>query len=282
MGRSPTPFLVGDRLNATGSRTFKGLLLAGDSNGIVGLARRQIDAGARALDVSVALPDQTGEAERMEWVVRLLSTKTGVPLMIDSTDPDVIGRALPHLRPDSIVNSIGLQHGRARLDAVVRLAQGHRAALVALCIDESGMATTRDRKLNAARAIHDIIVGEHGMPANAIAYDPLVFPLGRGDPGTAVDTIEGIRAIKASLAGTLTVLAVSNVSFGMPPTARVVLDSVFLHHCVEAGLDAALVNPMGLKRYAEIPGEERHLADDLVFNRRPDARQRFLAGRPES
>src|SRR5689334_15651431 len=143
------------------------------------------------------------------------------------------------------------------------------------------MAKTRERKLEVARAIYDIVVGEYGMAAEDLIYDALTFTLATGDPewiDSAHETIEGIRLIKRELPGVFTILGVSNVSFGLDPAARYVLNSVFLHHCVAAGLDAAIVNPAHITPYAEISTEHRALADDLVYNRRPDALQRFIDG----
>src|SRR5882672_11340163 len=175
--------------------------------------------------------------------------------------------------------SINMENGRERIDRVVPLAKKHGAALVALTIDPIGMAKTRERKLEVAKKIYDIVVGEYGLAPGDLIYDDLTFTLATGDAewiDSAVETIEGIRLIKRELPGVFTSLGVSNVSFGLAPDARAVLNSVFLHHCVEAGLDMAIVNPAHVQPYAEIPTNERALADDLVFNRRLDALQRFI------
>ncbi len=159
------------------------------------------------------------------------------------------------------------------------LAKEHGAAVVALTIDEIGMAKTAERKLEVAQRIYDIVVGEYGLPPGALIFDDLTFTLATGDPefnDSAVETIEGIRLIKRELPGVLTSLGVSNVSFGLKPAARAALNSVFLHHCVEAGLDAALVHAKEITPYAEIETNVRELCDDLVFNRRPDALARLI------
>src|ERR687893_2250003 len=215
----------------------------------------------------------------MARVVKLLSMSVEQPLMIDSTEAPVIERALESVPGRAIINSINMENGRKRIDSVVPLARKHGAALVALTIDEIGMAKTRERKLEVARKIFDIVVGEYGLPPDALIYDALTFTLATGDAewvNSAVETIEGIRLVKRELPGVLTILGVSNVSFGLSAEARAVLNSVFLHHCVQAGLDLAIVNPAHVQPYAEISPEERALADDLVFNRRPDALQRFI------
>ena len=278
--QDPPPLLVGERVNSQGSRRVKRLLLASDYDGILDVAREQGESGAHVLDVCVALTERADEAEQMAAVVKLLSMSVEQPLVIDSTEPDVIRAALEHAPGRAVINSINMENGRQRIDAVVPIAIEHGAALVALTIDPVGMAKTRERKLEVARRIHDLVVGEYGMQPSDLIFDALTFTLATGDAewvDSARETIEGIRLIKRELPGVLTILGVSNVSFGLAPAARGVLNSVFLHHCVQAGLDAAIVNPAHVTPYAEISPETRALADDLVFNRRADALQRFIA-----
>lgn len=277
--QSPPPLLVGERVNAQGSRKVKRLLMADDYEGIVNVAREQAESGAHVLDICVALTERADEAEQMAKVAKLLSMSVELPLMIDSTEAPVIQAALEHIPGRAIINSINMENGRARIDSVVPLAITHGAALVALTIDQAGMARTAERKLEVARAIHDIVVGEYGLQPSDLIFDALTFTLATGDAewvDSAHETIEGIRLIKRELPGVLTILGVSNVSFGLAPAARAVLNSVFLHHCVQAGLDAAIVNPAHVTPYAEISADERALADDLVFNRRADALQRYI------
>jgi len=279
--QDPPPLLIGERVNSQGSRKVKRLLLADDYEGIVDVAREQVDSGAHVLDVCVALTERADEAEQMSKVVKLLSMSVETPIMVDSTEANVIEAALEHIPGRAIINSINMENGRKRIDTVVPLAKKHGAALVALTIDEIGMAKTRERKLEVARKIYDIVVDEYGMQAEDLIYDDLTFTLATGDPemaDSAIETIEGIRLIKRELPGVFTSLGVSNVSFGLSPEARAVVNSVFLHHCVEAGLDMAIVNPAHVKPYAEIDAESRALADDLIFNRRPDALQRVIEG----
>ena len=279
--QEPAPLLVGERVNSQGSRKVKRLLLADDYEGILEVAREQQDSGAHVLDVCVALTERGDEAEQMSTLVKLISMSVETPIMVDSTEAAVIEAALQHIPGRAIVNSINMENGRKRIDDVVPIAKRHGAALVALTIDPVGMAKTRERKLEVARAIYEIVVGEYGLRAEDLIYDALTFTLATGDPewiDSAHETIEGIRLIKRELPGVFTILGVSNVSFGLDPAARYVLNSVFLHHCVEAGLDAAIVNPAHITPYAEISTEQRALADDLVFNRRPDALQRFIDG----
>ncbi len=279
--QEPAPLLVGERVNSQGSRKVKRLLLADDYEGILEVAREQQESGAHVLDVCVALTERGDEAEQMSKLVKLISMSVETPIMVDSTEANVIEAALQHIPGRAIINSINMENGRKRVDSVVPIAKKHGAAMVALTIDPVGMAKTRERKLEVARAIYDIVVGEYGMRAEDLIYDALTFTLATGDPewiDSAHETIEGIRLIKKELPGVFTILGVSNVSFGLDPAARHVLNSVFLHHCVEAGLDAAIVNPAHIKPYAELTTEERALADDLVFNKREDALQRFIDG----
>src|SRR6202008_4971882 len=257
--QDPPPLLVGERVNAQGSRKVKRLLLADDYEGILEVARDQVDSGAPVLDVCVALTERADEAEQMSKVVKLLSMSVEAPIMIDSTEASVIERALEHVPGRAIINSINMENGRERIDKVVPLAKKHGAALVALTIDPVGMAKTRERKLEVARAIYDIVVGEYGLKPEDLIYDDLTFTLATGDAewiNSAIETIEGIKLIKRELPGVYTSLGVSNVSFGLALEARALLNSVFLHHCVEAGLDMAIVNPAHVRPYAEIPGAE--------------------------
>ncbi|MBX6364976.1 MAG: homocysteine S-methyltransferase family protein [Gemmatimonadetes bacterium] len=280
MRQDPPPALIGERVNAQGSRAVKRLLLADDYEGVLEVARGQVEGGAHLLDVCVALTERSDEAEQMRRLVKLLAQGVEAPLMIDTTEVDVVEAALKQYPGRAVINSINLENGRKRIDAVLPHVVEHGAAVVALTIDEEGMAKTAERKLAVARRIHDIATGEYGLAPEDLIFDALTFTLATGDAEfrrSAIETIEGIRRIKAELPGVLTSLGVSNVSFGLAKHARAVLNSVFLHHCVEAGLDMAIVNPAHITPYAEIPEEQRRLADDLIFDRRDDALARFIA-----
>jgi 5-methyltetrahydrofolate--homocysteine methyltransferase len=277
--QEPRPLLVGERINAQGSRRVKHLLLEEAYDDIGLLAREQVEGGAHVLDVCCALTERADEEEQMRLLVRRLAQSIEAPLAIDSTEPKVLQTALENYPGRAIVNSVHLEAGRAKIDTILPMAKEHGAALVALTIDEQGMAKTAARKLEVARRIYDIVVGEYGLPPGALIFDALTFTLSTGDPefaDSAVETIEGIRAIKRELPGSLTSLGVSNVSFGLTPDARATLNSVFLYHCVEAGLDCALVYAKEIVPYFEIEAEVRELCDDLVFNRRPDALARLI------
>jgi 5-methyltetrahydrofolate--homocysteine methyltransferase len=278
--QEPRPTLVGERVNSQGSRKAKELLLADDYDGLVQVAEDQVEGGAHVLDVCVALTERADEDEQMVAVVERISLTQPAPIQVDSTEPNVIEAALEKIPGRAIVNSINLEAGRDKADVVVPLAVAHGAALIALTIDEVGMAKTAERKVEIAKRIRDLACEEHGLDPEALIFDALTFTLTTGDDEwkpSALETIEGIRRIKAELPGVKTSLGVSNVSFGVGQPARAVLNSVFLHHCVDAGLDLAMVNPNHITPYAEISDSERELTDDLVFNRREDALERFIA-----
>jgi 5-methyltetrahydrofolate--homocysteine methyltransferase len=280
LAQEPAPTLVGERVNSQGSRKAKELLLADDYDGLVAVAEDQVEGGAHVLDLCVALTERQDEDEQMRLVAKKVALTQPAPIQVDSTEPEVIETALEQIPGRAIVNSVNLEAGRDKLDRVVPVAKAHGAALIALTIDEVGMAKTRDRKLEIARRIKELVCEEHGLDPELLIFDALTFTLTTGDDEwkpSGVETIEGIRLIKAELPDVKTSLGVSNVSFGIGVPARAVLNSVFLHHCVEAGLDLAMVNPNHITPYGEIPDEERDLADDLVFNRRDDALERFIA-----
>jgi 5-methyltetrahydrofolate--homocysteine methyltransferase len=278
--QDPRPTLVGERVNSQGSRKAKELLLADDYDGLAQIAEDQVEGGAHVLDVCVALTERQDEGEQMRQVVKRISLSQPTPIQIDSTEPDVIRTALEQIPGRAIVNSINLEAGRDKLDKVVPLAIEHGAGVIALTIDEVGMAKTAERKVEIAQRIKELACDEHGLDPELLIFDLLTFTLTTGDEEwqpSAVETIEGIRRLKAELPQVKTSLGVSNVSFGVGQPARAVLNSVFLHHCVEAGLDLAMVNPNHITPYGEITEGERELADDLVFNRREDALERFIA-----
>src|SRR5580700_2074021 len=277
--QQPRPLIVGERINSQGSRKIKRLLLEDRYDDIVLVAREQVEGGAHLIDVCCALTERPDEDEQMRELVRRFAQSIEAPLVIDSTEPKVLEIALRNYPGRAIVNSVHLEAGRTKMDVVVPLAREHGAALIALTIDESGMAKTAERKVEVARRIHDIAVGEYGIPPGALIFDDLTFTLATGEAefrDSALETIEGIRGIKRELPGVLTSLGVSNVSFGLKPEARAALNSVFLHHCVEAGLDCALVHPKEITPYFEVDAGVRELCDDLVFNRRPDALTRLI------
>src|ERR1044071_5015759 len=279
MRQDPPPTLLGERCNAKGSRKFKRLLLEEDYDGILEIAREQVEYGAHALDISCAVTERPDEVELMRKVVKKLEMGVDVPLVIDTTELDVLEVALKTAPGRCLINSTHLEAGRTKADKVFALAKEHNAAVIVLTIDEDGMAKTRDKKLEVAKRIYDIAVNDHGLKPQDLVYDALTFTLATGDEefiNSAIETIEGIRLIKQNLPGVMASLGVSNLSFGFAPHARPVLNSVMLYHCIQAGLDMAIVNPAHITAYPDIPQEEKDLAEDLIFNRRPDALQRYI------
>nr|MDQ5808983.1 homocysteine S-methyltransferase family protein [Actinomycetota bacterium] len=242
--QDPRPTLVGERVNSQGSRKAKELLLADDYDGLLQIAEDQVEGGAHVLDVCVALTERQDENVQMTEVVKRISLSSPAPIQVDSTEPEVIEEALEQIPGRAIVNSINLEAGEDKANRVVPMAVAHGAALIALTIDEVGMAKTADRKVEIAKRITELCE-RHGLEREALIFDVLTFTLTTGDEEwrpSAIETIEGIRRVKEEIPGVKTSLGVSNVSFGVSPRARAVLNSVFLHHCVEAGLDLAMVN----------------------------------------
>ncbi len=276
------PIIVGERTNVLGSRKFKRLIGAGKFEEAAEVGRLQVRRGAHVLDVCVQDPDRDEIAD-MAALLGPLVKKIKAPLMIDTTDARVIEESLKRTPGKSIINSVNLEDGEERFRRIVPLARRYGAALVVGCIDEDkqqAQAVTRDRKLQIAERSYSLLTENYGVAPEDIIFDPLVFPVGTGDRnyiGSAVETIEGIRLIKAAMPLAKTVLGISNVSFGLPESGREVLNSVMLYHCVQAGLDLAIVNSEKLERYPSIPEEERRLAEDLLWNRGDDPIAAFAA-----
>ncbi|GGE67053.1 methionine synthase [Priestia taiwanensis] len=276
---SMRPLFVGERTNVIGSRAFKRLIADGKFEEASEIARAQVKRNAHVIDVCLADPDRD-EIEDMERFLEKATKVLKVPLMIDSTDEEVIARALTYSQGKAIINSINLEDGEERFEKVVPLAKKFGAALVVGTIDEDGMAVSADRKIEVAKRSYDLLTKKYGIRASDIIFDALVFPVGTGDEqyiGSAYETIEGIRRIKEELPECLTILGVSNISFGLPPAGREVLNSVFLYHATKAGLDYAIVNTEKLERYASIPQDEIDLTDKLLFETNDDTLAAFTA-----
>lgn len=276
------PVIVGERTNVIGSKKFKTLICEEKHEEASEIARAQIKSGAQIIDMCLANPDRD-EFDDMKRFLEFAIKKVRAPLMIDSTDEKVIEMALTYSQGKAIINSVNLEDGEERFEKVVPLAKKFGAALVVGTIDDDpqqGMGVTRERKLAIAEREYELLTKKYGIPAEDIYWDPLVFPCATGDQqyiGSAVETIEGIRLIKSRYPTTKTILGISNVSFGLPAAGREVLNSVFLYHCVQAGLDLAIVNSEKLERFASIPAEEVKLAEDLLYNRGSDPVAAFAA-----
>ena len=276
------PTIIGERTNVLGSRRFKRLISGDRFEEAAEVGRRQVRNGAHILDVCLQDPDRDEMSDVIKFLDQL-NRRVKAPIMIDSTDADVIEESLKRLQGKSIINSINLEDGEERYQRVVPLARRYGAALVVGCIDDDpdqAQAITRERKVEIAQRSHRLLTEKYGVAEQDIIFDPLVFPAGTGDVnyvGSAAETIEGVRLIKAALPNTKTVLGISNVSFGLPVAGREVFNSVFLYHCVQAGLDMAIVNSELMQRYTTIPEAERKLSEDLIWNRGDDPVAAFAA-----
>jgi 5-methyltetrahydrofolate--homocysteine methyltransferase len=284
---SNRPLLVGERTNVIGSRLFKDLVAQEKWEEATEIARWQVKNGAHIVDVCLQSTDRDELRDIPPFYERLIR-KVKAPIMIDTTDPAAVELALTYCQGKSIINSINLEDGEEKFARVCPLARRFGAALVVGCIDEDpvqAQAFTRERKRAVAERSCRLLTEKYGVPPEDIIIDPLVFPCATGDAnyiGGAVETIEAIRLIKQTIPYVKTILGISNISFGLPPAAREVVNSVFLYYGTKAGLDLAIVNSQKLERFASIPEQERRLAENLLFNTPPaDAPDEELRIAPE-
>jgi 5-methyltetrahydrofolate--homocysteine methyltransferase len=266
----PAPVIVGERCNTNGSKKFRDLILAEDYDAAVAMAKEQVKEGAHMLDICVAYVGRD-EVRDMHEVMTRLNTQISVPLVIDSTEYPVIEEALKLYAGRSIVNSINMEDGEERMAHVLPLCKKYGAAVIALTIDEDGMAKTREKKFEIAERIIDISVNKYGMREEDILFDTLTFTLGSGDDEfrkAGIETIEAIRMIKAAHPKCRTILGVSNISFGLNPHSRHVLNSVFLHFAIEAGLDMAIVHGAKIMPLHKIDEKGRELSRQIIYDER--------------
>jgi 5-methyltetrahydrofolate--homocysteine methyltransferase len=269
--RQDTSFLiVGERVNASGSKKMRDLLNAEDWDGLVSLAREQEREGAHVLDVNVDFVGRDGEKDMHELAARLV-TNVKIPLMFDSTEWQKMEAGLQHAGGKCILNSTNYEDGEPRFAKVLDLAKKYGAGVVIGTIDEQGMARTAEGKFSIARRAYEQATQEYGIPADDIFFDALALPISTGieeDRRNALETIEAIRRIKTELPGVFSILGVSNISFGLNPASRVVLNSVFLHEAVAAGLDSAIVNASKIEPLNRIEERQLKVALDLIYDRR--------------
>lgn len=269
----PPPLLIGERLNTQGSKRAKNLVLNDDFDGLIDLARAQVEDGAHCIDVCVATTERADELEFMKKLVKRLSLEIDAPLVIDSTDPNVIEEAVKQIPGKPIINSINLEGDGSRFHKLAPIMAKYGIPAIALCIGPKGMAKTPQEKLQTAELLFET-GKKYGLREEQFIFDVLTFTLATGEEEFAdagINTLEGIRLVKQRFPNAFTVLGLSNISFGLSPAARRILNSVFLYHAVKAGLDAAIVNAKEIVSYAEIDEEERKLVEDLIFNRRLNA-----------
>lgn len=266
----PAPLLIGERCNANGSKKFRELLAREDYDAMVAMAKEQVREGAHVLDVCVAYVGRNEQRDMTEAVKRM-ATQVALPLCIDSTETPVLEAALKLYGGRAIINSINFEDGTEKADAVLELARKFGAAVIALVIDEEGQAVDFDRKVAIAQRIRDYAVQQHGLREEDLIFDALTFTLGTGQEElrrSGLDTINAIREIKRRMPGAKTVLGLSNCSFGLSPLTRQVLNSVFLHHAVEAGLDMAIVHASKIMPLYRLDERGVELATDLTFDNR--------------
>ncbi len=271
-----TSFLVvGERTNTNGSKKFRESMLEEDWETCVQMAREQVKEGSHVLDVCVDYVGRDGTAD-MDEIASRFATQASIPLVFDSTEPQVMEAGLQHFGGKPILNSANLEDGDgegARLDRVFKLAREYGAAVVCMTIDEEGQARTTDWKFRIAKRIYEMAQERYGIEPTDLIFDCLTFPLSTGQDDLrrdAIETMEAIKRVKAALPGASTILGVSNVSFGLKPAARHVLNSVFLHECVEAGLDAAIVHAARIMPMHKIDDRIQDVALDLIYDRRRD------------
>ena len=267
--QNPPPFFVGERANTNGSRIFREFLLKDDWDGIVSVARQQQNSGAHGLDLCVAYTGRDESTDMHEAVKRIV-TQVDLPLFIDSTDIHVIEKALKLYGGRAVINSINLEDGEDRADKICQLARRFGAALIALTIDEKGMALEVEKKVAVAKRIYDIAVHRHGLAAHDLIFDPLTFTLGSGDESlktAGINTLDGIEQIKKTLPGVFTLLGLSNISFGLDPESREILNSVFLAEAINKGLDLAIVNVKKIIPLYKIEPEDQEKCLNVIYNR---------------
>jgi 5-methyltetrahydrofolate--homocysteine methyltransferase len=278
--QDPRPLIIGERINTQGSKKAKELVLANNFDGLTDLARNQVEDGAHCLDVSVATTERSDEKEFMVKLVKRLSLEIEAPLAIDSTDPKVIEAAIRQIPGRPIINSINLEGSGDRFHQLAPLMVKYGVPAIALCIGPKGMAKTPQEKLEVAELMYEIGTKQYGLKPWQFIFDVLTFTIVTGDPelaDAAKNTLEGIRLVKKKFPECFTVLGLSNVSFGVSPNARKIINSIFLYHALRAGLDAVIINARDIIPYPEIDEQQKKLAEDLIFNRHPNALPELIA-----
>jgi 5-methyltetrahydrofolate--homocysteine methyltransferase len=269
--QNPPPFLIGERSNATGSKAFRELLLAKDWDGILNVGQMQVKSAAHALDISVGFAGRD-EIDDMRRAVSIYNTKISIPLMVDSTSVRALEEALKNIGGRAIINSANLEDGEEKFLKICALVKRYGAVLVCLCIDENGMAKTKSRKVAVAKRMLELAAA-HGLHESDLAFDMLTFTVGSGEGEyftAAIETMEAIKEFCLLYPKTRTVLGISNISFGLDKNAREYLNSVFLHHCVKAGLSMAIVNVKSMIPFHKINSDDLKICEDLLFNKKQE------------
>lgn len=269
----PAPLIIGERLNTQGSKRAKKLVLSDDFDGLIDLGREQVDNGAHCIDVCVATTERSDELEFMKKLVKRLSLEIDAPLVIDSTDPKVITEAINQIPGRPIINSINLEGDGSRFHSLAPIMAKFGIPSISMCIGPNGMAKTSDDKIEVAKLLFDT-GKKYGLKPWQYIFDVLTFTLATGEQeyaNSAVETLKGISLVKKEIPGCFTTLGLSNISFGLPANARKIINSVFLHHVLKAGLDTVIINAKDIIPIGEIKEEQIKLAEDLIFNRHSSA-----------
>ncbi|HVD07201.1 MAG TPA: dihydropteroate synthase, partial [Nitrososphaeraceae archaeon] len=269
----PPPLIIGERLNTQGSKKAKRLVLSDDFDGLIDLGREQVRDGAHCIDVCVATTERSDELEFMKKLVKRLSLEIDAPLVIDSTDPKVITNAIHHIPGRPIINSINLEGDGSRFHSLAPIMAKFGIPSISMCIGPEGMAKTAEDKIKVARLLFET-GKQYGLKSWQYIFDVLTFTLATGESeyaNSAIETLRGISLVKKEIKGCFTTLGLSNISFGLPINARKIINSVFLHHALKAGLDMVIINAKDIIPIGEIPQEQIKLAEDLIFNRHSNA-----------
>ena len=275
----PAPLIIGERINTQGSRKAKRLVLADDYDGLLDLARIQVEDGAHCLDVCVATTERADEHDFMLNLVKRLSLEIDAPLVIDSTDPQTIESSVKQIPGRPIINSINLEGDGSRFEKLAPIMKKYGLPAIALCIGPDGMAKTPQQKVDTAELLYET-GKKYGLKIEQFIFDVLTFTLATGEDeflDAGKNTLEGIRLVKEKFPDSFTTLGLSNISFGLAPYARKILNSVFLYHAVKTGLDTAIVNAKEIIPYGEINEKEKKLAEDLIFNTNPNALSELIS-----
>ena len=269
----PPPLIIGERLNTQGSKRAKRLVLSDDFDGLIDLGREQVTDGAHCIDVCVATTERSDELEFMKKLVKRLSLEVDAPLVIDSTDPKVITEAIYQIPGRPIINSINLEGDGSRFHLLAPIMAKFGIPSISMCIGPNGMAKTAEEKTKVARLLFET-GKKYGLQPWQYIFDVLTFTLATGEQeyaNSAVETLKGISSVKKEIEGCFTTLGLSNISFGLPVSARKIVNSVFLHHALKAGLDTVIINAKDIMPIGEISQDQIKLAEDLIFNRHASA-----------
>lgn len=269
----PPPLIIGERLNTQGSKKAKRLVLSDDFDGLIDLGREQVSDGAHCIDVCVATTERSDELEFMKKLVKRLSLEIDAPLVIDSTDPKVITEAIYQIPGRPVINSINLEGDGSRFHSLAPIMAKFGIPSISMCIGPNGMAKTSDDKIKVARLLFET-GKKYGLKPWQYIFDVLTFTLATGEQeyaNSAIETLKGISLVKREIEGCFTTLGLSNISFGLHVNARKIINSVFLHHALKAGLDSVIINAKDIIPIGEIKEEQIRLAEDLIFNRNSSA-----------